>query len=187
MPFPLRAARVAVWLSLAGALACRHPSSSSARAATRHASEANVVAIILAANNANLSYARLASERARHPDVLAFAERMSTDHTLLNAVVVQLASSLDIAPQDDATSIGLRDASTTARDALRGLRGRAFESTYIANEVQFHKNLLVTIDDVLVPSVRRPELRQYLTNLRPAVSAHLAHAEQVRASLPAYK
>jgi putative membrane protein len=184
MPLSLRAC-VAVWLSLVGALACRHPFPPPTRATAQRVSDANVVAIILAANNSGLSYSRLALERAQHSEVQAFAERMSTDHTLLNFLVSQVASSLDLSPQDDATSLGMRDASATVRDALRGLRGRAFDLTYMTNEVQFHKYLLATIDNVLVPSVQLPELRQYLTNMRPAVSAHLAHAEQVRASLPA--
>src|SRR6059058_5359106 len=45
-------------------------------------SEGNIVAIILAANNTDLSYARLAPSRARSAAVKTFAQRMTTDHTI---------------------------------------------------------------------------------------------------------
>ena len=146
-------------------------------------SEGNVVAIILAANNTDLSYARLAPARARSADVRGFAQRMLTDHTILNARMREVAARVGIAAEDTPFSLDMRDHSMERRDVLRELSGAAFDSTYMANEVDYHRDLLATIDNVLTGSVRADALREFVTNLRPAVSAHLAHAEQVRASL----
>lgn len=182
---------------LLGALACRAPSpgapppgseAAPARTISRgvpalQVSDANVVAIIMAANNTDLSYARLVPARARNPDVKAFAQRMSTDHTLLNARVKDIAATTGITPADLPFSLDLRDHSMERRDILRELSGAKFDSTYMANEVDYHRDLLGTIDNILLASVRADALREFVTNLRPAVSAHLAHAEQVRASL----
>jgi putative membrane protein len=79
----------------------------------------------------------------------------------------------------------LRDQSATRRDSLRTLTGRRFDAAYIANEVRFHEELLVAIDRVFLPSARRPEIREFLTTLRPTISAHRAHAEQLDAALAA--
>ncbi|MBA3671827.1 MAG: DUF4142 domain-containing protein [Gemmatimonadaceae bacterium] len=167
-------------LALAG---CRREPQGTATAPI--VSDASVMAIVLAANNTDLSYARLAPARARQPEVLAFAQRMTTDHTLLNGVIGDLATKLRIAPEDHAISLDMRDESAGKRDVLRELSGRAFDSTYMANEIQYHRKLLVAIDSVLLPSARRPELHEFITALRPAVSAHLAHAEQTRAVIAA--
>ncbi|MEO8624836.1 MAG: hypothetical protein ABI625_27380, partial [bacterium] len=68
-------------LSLLVAVACYHaPGSRSASAATAapRVTEANIVAIILAANATDLSYARLVPARARSTEVKGFAQRMTT-------------------------------------------------------------------------------------------------------------
>lgn len=150
-------------------------------------SDGNIVAIVLAANNTDLSYARLVPARARSADVKAFAQRMMTDHTILNAKVSDIATRNGISGEEDDTSLGFRDHSAERRDVLREVDGARFDSTYIANEVQYHTDLLAAINTLLAPNARNPELREYVGNLRPAVSAHLAHAEQVRATLASRK
>jgi putative membrane protein len=150
-------------------------------------SQENVVAIILAANNTDLSYARLVPARSSNAEVKAFAQRMLTDHTILNARVNEIARREGITAEDNAISLDFRDHSAQRRDILRELEGAKFDSTYAANEVQYHQELLDAIDKVLLPNTRTPELREFVTQLRPAVSAHLAHAEQVKASVAAGK
>ena len=178
------------WLCLAIVVAChRSPESAGAPASTSAArvSDGNIVAIILAANNTDLSYARLVPGRAKSAEVKAFAARMTTDHTLLNARVNDISLRNRITAEDDAISLDFRDHSAARRDVLRELEGARFDSTYAANEVQYHQELLVAIDGVLAPRVRNADLREFVMSLKPAVSAHLAHAEQVRAILASRK
>jgi putative membrane protein len=66
---------------------------------------------------------------------------------------------------------------------MRELAGYAFDSTYIENEVAYHRKFLASIDNTMIPRARASELRVLLTTVRPAVAAHLAHAEQVRANV----
>jgi len=77
----------------------------------------------------------------------------------------------------------LRDISTVQRDSLRALTGRAFDSTYVAMELDRHRAMLTMIDDVLLPRARGSELRELLASTRPIVAAHVAHAEQLQATL----
>ena len=177
-------------LAFCGAVAChRAPGASQAVVAAPaiRVSEANIVAIILAANATDLSYARLVPSRARSAEVKAFATRMTTDHTLLNTRVNDIALRNRINAEDNAISLDFRDHSAARRDVLRELEGARFDSTYVANEIQYHQELLAAIDAVLVPNARNAELREFVMNLKPPVSAHLAHAEQVRATLASRK
>ena len=66
---------------------------------------------------------------------------------------------------------------------MRELDGRAFDSTYIANEITYHTKLLDALDKVLIPDARNPQLIHALTQIRRAVAAHLAHAQRVQSSL----
>jgi len=144
---------------------------------------AHLAAMLLASNNTDISYARLVPSRAQRADVRKFAERMLTDHNGVNALMTDLLRKLDLAPADNEASLDLRDESANKRDIMRELSGFAFDSTYIENEVSYHRKFLETLDTVMIPRARNSELRNLLVIIRPAVAAHLAHAEQVRAEV----
>jgi putative membrane protein len=145
--------------------------------------DANIAAMMLASNNTDISYARLAPSRAERADVKEFAQRMLTDHTTVNGLLTQMLTKIDLTPEDNIASLDLRDESAAKRDLMRDLTGYAFDSTYIENEVAYHRKFLASIDNIMTPRARASELRLLLTQVRPAVAAHLAHAEQVRANV----
>lgn len=167
------------------------PKPLSAREQRSGLNDAQISAMVLAANNTDISYARVAlavtredgGTRAERPDVKGFAQRMLTDHTGVNSLVNALLNTLNVAPEDNQASLDFRDESANRRDEMRDLMGYAFDSTYIENEVAYHNKVLATIDSVLIPASRNAELKKLLMDVRPAFAAHLAHAEQVRANV----
>src|SRR6185436_14805657 len=146
-----------------------------------------IAAMVLAANNTDISYARLVPSRAERPDVKEFGSRMLTDHTGVNGLVNDLLTKLSVTPEENKYSLDFRDESANRRDEMRDLEKYVFDSTYIENEVAYHIKFLATIDSVLIPASRNKELKALLTTVRPAVAAHLAHAEQVRANVRSKK
>lgn len=146
--------------------------------------DAGTIAIVRMANNVDLAYARIAATRASRRDVKALVRRERLSHTELNTDLLKLATTLDVTPRDDDVSRLLRDQSMARRDSLRALSGRRFDSAYVANEIRYHRELLVAIDSVFLRSVSHPALRSYLSAmLRPAVSAHLSQVERLQTSL----
>ena len=146
-------------------------------------SDGRTVAMFLMANDVNLSFAKVAYANAESDDVKSFARRMLTDHTQIVATIRTLIADADVSPSDDSAGEDLRDLSTLQRDSLRALTGRAFDSTYVAMELDRHRAVLSMIDDVLLPRARSAELREMLASTRPIIAAHVAHAEQLQASL----
>jgi putative membrane protein len=176
-------ARITTLAALVSIAAChRGGSVEPATVAGPRVNDGNIIAIVLAANNTDLSYARLAG-RTQNADVRSFAQLMTTDHTILNMRVNDIAQRNRIRPEDNDISLSFRDYSAERRDVMRGLPGAAFDSTYAANEVQYHLDLLSALNQVLAPQAKNAELREFVTNLKPAVTAHLAHAEQLQANL----
>ncbi|HKW49935.1 MAG TPA: DUF4142 domain-containing protein [Gemmatimonadaceae bacterium] len=137
----------------------------------------------LMANDVDVSFARVAVMTSNNEDVKAFARRMLTDHAQVIAAMRALSSDEDIAPADDDVGRDLRDLSTLQRDSLRALSGRAFDDAYVGMELDRHRAILTMIDDVLLPRARNSELREALTSARPIIAAHIAHAEQLLATL----
>ena len=147
--------------------------------------DGNIAAMLLASNNTDISYARLVPARALRDDVHQFAQRMLTDHLGVNALLNETLAKIDLAPDDNMATLAMRDESAARRDAMRDLAGFAFDSAYITNEVSYHQRFLASLDHIMIPAVRNAELKSLLTSVRPAVAAHLAHAEQVWANVMA--
>ena len=199
MPRFVATRRHALWLSLAaGFAACAGPRtapppppvSTPVRAPTPgtrivRVADANTAAILLTSHNAVLAAARLAATRARNRDVKLLSRNLVTDHTAMSATLSRLLSSADITPREDDVSRLLRDQAAARRDTLRDLTGTPFDSAYVESEVRFHEDLLVAIDRVFIPSARNARLRDYVSTIKPTISAHLALAEQVRDALAA--
>jgi len=163
------------------------PTESAASVARRTGpmADPNIAAMVLALNNTDISYARLVPSRAQRDDVRRFAERMLTDHAGLNSLMTALLEKMDIAAEDNIASLDMRDESATKRDIMRELSGFAFDSAYVTNEVSYHQKFLASLDNEMLPAVKHADLRSLLTTMRPAVAAHLAHAEQLWADVMA--
>ncbi|MCL4213993.1 MAG: DUF4142 domain-containing protein [Gemmatimonadales bacterium] len=139
-------------------------------------SDANIAAIVVAANNADILYADLALAKSRDADIRAFATMVKKDHEAVNQAAVALVTRLKVTPVDNEASFDLRDDAETKRLILRELEDFAFDSAYSANEVSYHRSVLGTIDRALIPSASNAELKALLVQVRPAVAAHLEHA-----------
>ena len=146
-------------------------------------SDANVAAIVVAANNADIAYANMALAKATNPGVKAFAQTMLNDHSGVNTAATELVTRLGVTPVENSISLDLRDNTEVVRDKLRDLDGAEFDRQYMDNEIQYHNSLLKTIDDMLIPSAQNAELKTLLRNTRLAVTAHLEHAKAVRSAL----
>ena len=146
-------------------------------------SDANIAAVVVAANNADIAYANMALNKAISAEVKAFAQRMIADHNGVNTAAVDLVTKLGVTPVETSLSLDLRDRAEVIRDRLRDQDGVEFDRAYIDNEIEFHEGLLRTIDDTLIPSATNGELRELLRTTRPAIQGHLEHAKRLRPTL----
>jgi putative membrane protein len=142
-----------------------------------------IAAMLLASNNTDISYARLVPSRSERDDVRRFAERMLTDHNGVNALITELLAKREWTAEENVASLNLRDESAARRDAMRDLSGFTFDSAYTTNEISYHRRFLELLDNTMIPRARNNDLKGLLTNIRPAVAAHLAHAEQLWANV----
>jgi putative membrane protein len=121
--------------------------------------------------------------KSKDADVKAFAKQMITDHSSTNDKAVALAKKLDLKPEDNDASKGIKASQDSVRDVLKKMSGAAFNKAYIDNEVTYHEKVLDTIDNALIPNAQNAELKQLITDVRPVVSAHLDHAKQIQAKM----
>jgi putative membrane protein len=151
--------------------------------ATPALNDANIAAIVLAANTIDIANGELAIARSKHKAVREFARRMMTDHASVNAKAGALAARLGLRPVENAASRGLVASTDSTRQQLRRLKGAAFDRAYVENEVAYHQAVLDLLDSTIVPAVENTELRALLVGVRPAFVAHLEHAKMIHAGL----
>jgi len=164
------------------AVACAGTPPAAEKAATT-VDDAEIAAIVVAANRIDVQYGELARERAVDEGVRKFAETMITDHNAVNQSAAELVARLGVTPRPSEVSRSLEAGAEATRAELRTKSGADFDRAYIANEVAYHRTVLSAIDDLLIPSASNAELRQTLVSVRPAIEAHLRHAESLQTSL----
>src|SRR6185503_13266091 len=66
--------------------------------------DANIAAIVVTANTADIRNAELAKTASKNKAVLAFAQQMITDHTSVNKQATDLVTKLNVTPEENDTS-----------------------------------------------------------------------------------
>jgi putative membrane protein len=151
--------------------------------ATPALTDANIAAIVVAANTIDIDNAHVALEKSSNESVKAFAQQMVTDHTSVNEKATALATRLSLTPRPNGTSRSLLSSSKAKRARLARLAGAAFDKAYLDNEITYHQAVIDMLRDKLVPGAENTELKDLLTSVQPAFDAHLAHAKETRAAL----
>ncbi|WP_244817242.1 DUF4142 domain-containing protein [Caballeronia sp. Lep1P3] len=171
---PIRIAALAATLMLAA-----HPSFSQQAAPT----DAQIAAIVVAANQVDIDAGKLAASRTQTNDVKAFAERMVVDHGGVNKAAGELVQRLGVKPQENPTSESLKAGGEANITHLQTMNGASFDKAYIDHEVSYHEQVLSALDNTLIPGAHNAELKALLVKVRPAFVAHLEHARHLQASL----
>jgi putative membrane protein len=145
--------------------------------------DAQIAAIVVAANTVDINAGKVAESKAHSKDVKAFGKRMVTDHTGVNKQATALVKKLKVTPEESATSKSLMDDGAAMVKKLKGMKGAEFDKAYIDNEVTYHQTVLDTIDKTLLPNAKNAELKELLTKTRPAIDDHLQHAKKLQAAM----
>lgn len=139
-----------------------------------------IVGIVLAADQIDVDYGKIALEKSKNKAVREFAQLMVTDHSAVQKSVIALAAKLAVTGADSPTSLGMKQGSVAITAKLKSLSGAAFDTFYIDNEVSYHKTVTDAVDAVLIPNAKNAELKAALEGAKPLFLAHLAHARMVQ-------
>lgn len=146
--------------------------------------DAQIASIVVTANQVDIDAGKLATSRSTSQEVKAFAQLMVTDHAGVNKAATDLAAKLNVTPEDNPTSQGLKEDGDKNLAHLKTLKGAAFDKAYINREVTYHQQVIDALDKTLIPNATNDELKALLIKVRPAFLAHLEHAKRLQASAP---
>jgi putative membrane protein len=154
------------------------PSAASAGSLT----DANIVALLDEANQADSASGAYAFGKASNPEVKAFAQLMMGEHHALRLQGQQLAKKLNVTPQLPAND-PLKPAAEAEMAALKAApKGPAFDRTYIDQEVAIHKAVL-DLAEQAHGAAQNPELKALIEKAKPVIEKHRDRAEELQKKL----
>lgn len=146
--------------------------------------DAEIAAIVQAANTGELDQAKLAKTKAKNKHVKDFAAMMVKDHTDMIKSSEALLKKANLEPKDNEISAHMTDEARTTLDQLKSAaKGADFDKAYIDAQVNAHTQVLDSIDKKLLPSVQNADLKAELERSRPKIEAHLGQAKEIQAML----
>ncbi|MFW5443354.1 MAG: DUF4142 domain-containing protein [Methylococcaceae bacterium] len=145
--------------------------------------DANIAAIVVGANNIDISAGKLALQRSQNKLIKEFAERMITDHSAVLNSAVDLVTKLGVTPVNNNLVATLTEQSNNHEENLRSLSGNAFDKSYIGHEVAYHQAVIDVIENQLIPAAQNNELKALLVSVIPAFKAHLAHSQMIQKTI----
>jgi putative membrane protein len=174
-----------------GAAATADTSDTSAAGATSGApaatprsglTDANIVALLDAANKADSAGGAVASKKATRADVKTFARLMMGEHHALRLQGQQLAKQLGVEPKAPERD-PLAPYVASEMKALQSTpKGAEFDRTYIDNEVTIHQAVLDLANQARV-TTQTPQLRELIEKAIPIIQRHLEQAQSIQKQL----
>ena len=142
-------------------------------------SDANIVALLDAANKADSAAGAMAVKKATRPDVKNFGKLMMAEHHALRAEGQALAKKLGIEPKPPEKDPLAPYTASEARQLQATKKGEEFDRTYIDNEVSVHQAVLDFANQARV-TTQTAELRDLIQKATPVIQKHLEQAQAIQ-------
>ena len=127
------------------------------------------------ASNGEIGDAKIAVATSQNPDVVAFAQKMITDHTGENTAMTPVAATVSVP-----VPTGVTPAMQAITAQLMTLTGTTFDAAYINSEIAGHQmNLANNYAPELQLGVN-PTVLGYAKTYQPQVQSHLALATSIK-------
>jgi len=146
------------------------------------ATDAQIFARLVAANEGEIAAGKMAESKATNADVKSFARMMVTDHGKMLNDVSGLAKKLNVTP-DTAAADSIKTANSSMANALRSAaKGTTFDTTYVNGQVAGHEATLAMLKTA-AGQAQNAELKQALNGAMPAVQSHLDRIKNIQAKM----
>lgn len=146
--------------------------------------EANMAALVLAANNATERRAQVEQARGADPEVRAYASRVLSESQTAGQVIRQQLHRHGIRPQPEQTSFQVESIAQQTVAEMERARGLEVDRIYLQSEIDNRRWLIRTLDSTMA-STKNRRAREGLAQVRADLNAKLREAERLQARVKA--
>jgi putative membrane protein len=144
--------------------------------------DAQIVGIILVANQAEIAAGQTALRRTQSRGVQFFASRMVDEHGQVNQDFARLMQRLAATPERSGVSDALTRQSYDDLARLNAVNAHEFDQAYLDREVIFLQELVRSVN-TFIRSTTNAELKTLLARLRPSFISDLDQAHRLQYAL----
>ena len=128
-------------------------------------------------NSAEVAAGALASTKGDSVGIRSFGQMMVTDHSTAQTDLKTLGANVNVGVKDSVDA-----AHITLGQTLQGLSGRAFDSTYIVNQINDHQTTISAFQTE-ISSGGRTEVINYANKYLPKIQMHLQMADSIATAM----
>ena len=145
-------------------------------------SDGQIVGFVDAVNKAEIDQAHVALQKAKDPQVKAYAQMMINQHGQAQQQMQRSLGS-NITAETTPQVTQLQNDAQSKLSELQQKSGADFDRAYIDLQIQEHQQVINTLDGQLLPAARDSQLKQQLTALKPELQHHLQRAQAIQTHL----
>lgn len=140
---------------------------------------AQVLGLMYASDNLEVQTSQTALQHAQSAAVKRLAQRIAHDHQTHRQRVEQVSQQAGLEAVPPANAVAEQ---TQAQDRLAGKTGAAFDSAYVALQVEAHQKAIADLER-MQGQVQNQEVRQLVDTTLSTMRAHLQEAQRVQRTL----
>jgi putative membrane protein len=137
-----------------------------------------IVAIFDAANTWDIETGQIAVKKGSNKEVRDFGAMLARDHRMVRQQGRDLAKKLNVTPTPPQDFAMAKD-HQLAVAKLNGLSGKEFDRAFLQHEVDYHKAVLDAVTTTLLPALQNQEVKDLVTKVAPAFTAHMQAAQNL--------
>lgn len=146
----------------------------------RDASLGGILSRLEIANTAEIRLSEVGTAQAQSPAVKEIANTLLTQHRKNRTELEALAEKQGV---DLVAAAGGTVRDTSGELALRSLEGAAFDSAFVAGQIEAHRTNVNAIRNQMLPAAEDADVRQYLQKTLAAMEKHLADLQEIQGQL----
>ena len=170
--------------------------------ATPALDDAVIFAMLERANTHEIELGELAARTGQSSDVRDLGRKIAEDHTKGRQAARDLARKIGVTPgtpmdpmkemkdttmskypADTAGKTYPKESQEALMARLRGLKGNEFDVAFVGKMVDAHQRMIDQVENKLIPAAKNAELKQFLTEMKPTLQAHLDQARALEKRL----
>jgi putative membrane protein len=172
----IRFSRIVAVAAIAAASTFSATSPVSAQAAKLD--DPTIVAIFDAANTWDIETGQIAVKKGSNKEVRDFGAMLARDHKMVRQQGRDLAKKLQVTPTPPKDFAMAKDHAAAVKK-LNSLSGKDFDKAFLQHEVDYHKAVIDAVTTTLLPALQNPEVKDLVTKVAPAFTAHMQAAQSL--------
>jgi putative membrane protein len=174
----IRLSRIAAVAAVTAATAFSVASPLAAQAAPAKLDDPTIVAIFDAANTWDIETGQIAAKKGSNKEVRDFGAMLARDHKMVRQQGRDLAKKLQVTPTPPKDFAMAKDHSAAVKK-LNSLSGKDFDKAFLQHEVDYHKAVIDAVTTTLLPALQNQEVKDLVTKVAPAFTAHMQAAQNL--------